>query len=208
MIHGFVGHDQNAQGRLLFAPSPADALTGCGDCARKTNQDDRIKVTNINAQFQGGSGEHRSESSGFQTLLNIAPFCFQIATAITANAIALLVWEDVSQISEQHFHSAARARENERLVPDFNQFLGKFNAEIEAAFTDAQFLIYKRWVIDNQVCGTPGRAVFCYKMYFLFNEVVGMLLRVPDGGGGQNKLGISIVKSTNAFQPADEIGEM
>ncbi len=73
---------------------------------------------------------------------------------------------------------------------------------------DTQFSVHHRGVVEDEVLLPLGGTVVVYEKHVLPDQFCGQLLRVGDGGRGEDEDGLGAVPVADAPQPADHVGQM
>lgn len=89
LVELVVAGDQHGQRRARVPTGPTGLLPHRRDGAREAVEDAGVEATDVDAQFEGGGGDHPQEASFEELGLDVAPLGRQVAAAVGANELAV-----------------------------------------------------------------------------------------------------------------------
>ena len=130
------------------------------------------------------------------------------AGAVSADARAHSSWNSIIKVGQNHLHTAAGTRENQGLDVVAEQLAGEVNPCLQAAGTQTQLLIHQRRIVNQEVPPTVRRAILVDQRGRAFYQLFSKFFRIADGSGGEDELRVGLVKRSDPFKPADDIGNV
>ena len=114
----------------------------------------------------------------------------------------------VLQIRQQDLGGEAVVGEDEGLLATGDEFGGDAAGLVEVAAADAELAVDDRRVVENKVLLAGGGTVFVNQMELFAGQGFGQRAGIGDGGRAADELGIGAVEGADAFEAADEVGEV
>ena len=204
LVEGAAARHQYGRRRRPTPPSPAGLLPGAGDAAGVAGHNHGVQPANVDAQFQGVGRHDAAHRAVAQTRLDATALGGQVAAPVAADRAV----DGLPQLMEDDLGGQARAGEDGGLHVVGEEAAGEQGRLLGRAAPHAERAVHHGRVEADEVARAARRAVLVHHRDGRFDQPLGQLGRVGDGGRAQDELGGRAVEGGDAPQPAQHVGDV
>ncbi len=168
MIEWVGRRDQGGKRGFALAACAASLLPGPCNGTRIAGHHRSPHASDIDSKFEGICCDHRTHKPFPESPLDLVPMLHQVTAAIPPYSIIFVVpvgrWSrGASQISEDQFNGPTGSTKNDGLHIVLVQVPCHANALQQGASAKAEFAVYDRRVVDQEMPLPPWRAVHLHE---------------------------------------------
>ena len=202
LVQRATARDEHGQGEVAPAARAARLLPGAGDGSWKTGEDRGPELADVHPQLQRVGRHHAVNRPLAQSPFDGPTFPRQIAPAVAPHhdvphALAL---QSLPQVGEQQLRGHAGAGEEDGLHALGQQGRAPLLRLQQVAAPQAQVPVHQGWIEEDDVLFPRGCAIAGHQGHGRFDEPLGMLHRVGDGGRGEEVGDIQVRRTFTRFQ--------